>query len=66
MGLGRVNPLLIICAVGFSSMFLMCPLAPVGEGVAGVALLWGEPLAQSKTGSGNNMLGYKCMMWKAK
>lgn len=30
VGLGRVTPLLIICAAGFSSMFLMHRLAPVG------------------------------------
>ena len=65
VGLGRVTPLLMICAVGFSSMFLMCPLAPVGEGGAGVALLQGALLARSKGVSGNSMLGYKYMMWKA-
>lgn len=62
VGVDRITPLLTICAESFSSMF---PLAPVGEGGAGLALLWGAPLVQSKERSGNSMLGYKGVIWKA-
>lgn len=65
LGLGRPSLLLIICAVGFPLMFLMLPLALLGKGAAGIALLWGAPPAQSGGENGNRMLECSCMMWKA-
>lgn len=55
MGLGRVNSSANNLCGGF--FIDVSDVSPVGEGGAGIALLWGVPLAQSKGGSGNSMLG---------
>lgn len=65
LGLARPSLLLIICAVGFLLMFFMLPLALLGKGAAGIALLWGAPPAQSRGENGNRMLECNCVMWKA-
>lgn len=62
MGLGRVNSSANNLCGGF--FIDVSDVSPVGEEGAGMALLWGVPLAHSKGGSGNGIqswgLGFLC------